>query len=40
MKSCRARGASVTGSTLLKDITQSAVEAMHSGKAMDPDVLP
>ena len=24
----------------LKDITQSAVEAMHSGKAMDPDVLP
>ena len=24
----------------LKDITQSAIEAMHSGKAMDPDVLP
>lgn len=24
----------------LEDITQSAVEAMHSGKPMDPDVLP
>lgn len=24
----------------LKDITQSAIEALHSGKAMDPDVLP
>ena len=24
----------------LKEITQNAIAAMHSGKAMDPDVLP
>lgn len=35
----RGEGVAYTAETL-KDITQSAIAAMHTGKPMDPDVLP
>jgi antitoxin ParD1/3/4 len=35
----RGEGIAYTAETL-KDITQSAIGAMHTGKPMDPDVLP
>jgi antitoxin ParD1/3/4 len=35
----RGEGLAYTARTL-KDITQSAIDAMHSGQPMNPDVLP